>query len=282
MENAVDALKMVAAILIFVIAIASSFSLFGTAKTTADSIMTMRDKQAYLEAAELDGEILYTSSSTIKEGLDATETNKAEESNTITGVTKKGDRIVKLEDVISTIYRYSKEKYGVTIVESDGDVIARFDSNTEQIMSMWYDIDKTKEGFIEYIERLNVNTETEYAEPDFDASALENIYKIEVPGSSITHGAPWYGNEEEIQKRIACDLNGSEYKKEYKNALGDITAEQKYQGKNLINILTSGNPTIIEVTNEIDNSKYLEDGDDKTDLVQEYVMPTLEIVYIIT
>ena len=62
MENAADALKLAAAILIFIIAIATSFSLFGTAKETADSIITMRDKQAYLEAAELDNGILYTSS----------------------------------------------------------------------------------------------------------------------------------------------------------------------------------------------------------------------------
>ena len=66
MENAVDALKMAAAILIFIIALATSFSIFGTAKETADSIITMRDKQAYLAAAELDNGILYTSSSAIQ------------------------------------------------------------------------------------------------------------------------------------------------------------------------------------------------------------------------
>ena len=65
MENAADALKMAAAVIIFMIAIASSFSLFGQAKQTADSIIGMRDKQKYLEAAELDGGILYTSASAI-------------------------------------------------------------------------------------------------------------------------------------------------------------------------------------------------------------------------
>lgn len=65
MENAVDALKMAAAILIFIIAIGSSFSLFGTAKQTADSIILMRNKQAYLEHEELEG-TLYTSSKNIR------------------------------------------------------------------------------------------------------------------------------------------------------------------------------------------------------------------------
>ena len=60
MENAADALKLAAAILIFILAIASSFSLFGKAKETADFIITMRDKQAYLEEATLDNGILYT------------------------------------------------------------------------------------------------------------------------------------------------------------------------------------------------------------------------------
>ena len=104
MENAANALKMAAAILIFIIAIASSFSLFGTAKQTADSIIGMRNKQKYLEVAELD-KVLYTSSETIR---------SAE------GFTSNGDRIVDVSDVISTIFRYSKEKYGVTIIQADG------------------------------------------------------------------------------------------------------------------------------------------------------------------
>ena len=95
MENAVNALKMAAAILIFIIAIATSFSLFGTAKQTADSIIGMRDKQAYLEAAEVDNGILYTSSSAIQgntEGLteEQIEAQKTEQSK-IAGLTKNGD-----------------------------------------------------------------------------------------------------------------------------------------------------------------------------------------------
>ena len=49
MENAVEALKTAAAILVFVIAITVSFTMFSKAKTTADSIITMQDKQEYLD-----------------------------------------------------------------------------------------------------------------------------------------------------------------------------------------------------------------------------------------
>ena len=57
-----------------------------------------------------------------------------------------------------------------------------------------------------------------------------------------------------------------------------------YTGKNIITELTG--KTIIEVTNEIDQSTYLEDKDDEgnpidTNLLQQYEMPTVEIVYII-
>ena len=99
MENAVEALKTAAAVLVFVIAITVSFTMFSKAKTTADSIITMQDKQEYLEADELVGE-QYESST-----------------KSITGMNANGDRIVNLEDIVSAIYRYNLEIYGVTIIE---------------------------------------------------------------------------------------------------------------------------------------------------------------------
>ena len=41
---------------------------------------------------------------------------------------------------------------------------------------------------------------------------LENIYKLQVDGnSSIKCGAPWYGNNKEIAKRINSQLCGKIY-----------------------------------------------------------------------
>lgn len=260
MENAVDALKMAAAILVFIIAIGSSFSLFGTAKQTADSIITMRDKQAYLDAAELDGGILYTSTDSITSGA-------------ITGINTNGHRIVVVDDVISTILRYNKEKYGVTILESNGNVIARFDSNTENVIRQWNNIES---GLDLFINNLNNNIKTYYATPNFTEDKLKEIYAIEVEGNSqIECGAPWYGNDQEIQRRIACELSGKEYKYN----------KQKFKrDTGLFDILNGAE--IIEVTNEIDQSKYLKYEDEEgneidTNLLQQYEMPTVEIVYII-
>lgn len=279
MENAADALKMAAAILIFIIALSVAFSIIGTTKQTADSIITMRDKQAYLESADLDGGILYTSSSNIKG-----ESNNITDESSISGVTTNGDRIVKVEDIVSTIYRYSKEKYGVTIVKKDGKVLARFDSNTEQVMSQWYNIVDgvdSKNNTVTaddqkklYAEKISNRIKNIYIENEIELN-LEGLYTVGVKGNStIKCGAPWYGNETEIQKRIACDLNGSKY----------IYNNQTYTGKNLLTELQ--NKKIVEITKETDNSTYLKDtdenGSDKTtDLLQQYEMPTVEIIYVI-
>lgn len=288
MENAADALKMAAAILIFIIAIASSFSLFGTAKQTADSIIGMRDKQAYLEAAEEEvGGILYTSSSSIKgENVEDSEGDSIT-TEYVAGVTKNGDRIVSVSDVISTIYRYSKEKYGVTIVESSGTVKARYDSNTESVMSQWYNIiDNEETGKTaedqknDYIKKIKENIGTKYissANIDLD---LVSLYKISVTGNgTIECGAPWYGNDEEIQKRINADISGSTYK--YNGQEYNADSANK---KNLLETLSG--KKIIEVTNEIDQSKYLSDTNEagdtiETNLLQQYQMPTVEIIYIV-
>lgn len=260
MENAVDALKIAAAVLVFIIAIGSSFSLFGTAKHTADSIITMRDKQAYLEAAELDNGILYTSSDSVT-------------SENATGVNSDGNRIVNVSDVISTIYRYSKEKYGVTIIKKDGTVIARYDSNTDSVMTQWNKITdfSKKTNFVNSIKTRICTTYVSLI--NMNVSDLENLYKISIEGGSgrITVGAPWYGNEEEIQKKIGCDLKGVEYKKDH----------QKYKrSSSLLDTLKEA-IQIIEVINEIDNSTYLKDEAEETDLLQQYEMPTVEIVYIL-
>lgn len=267
MENAVDALKMAAAILVFVTAITISFTLFNKAKSTADSIVTMRDRQGYLTSAELDGNILYTSSDYIEHGGEANVRNKI-------GVTTSGDRIVKVDDVVATITRYNKEKYGVTVVrKTSGEVLARFDSNTENMMRHWYNVsDETKEN---YAKLLNKNTATAYAQPKFlDGSnnVLEKeLYKIDVAGNgTIKCGAPWYGNDAEINNRISAQLSGKQYK--YNG--------QTFQRPALLDALNAAT-TIVEVTNEIDQSTYLKDGTEDTKLLQEYEMPTIEVIYII-
>ena len=270
MENIASALKMVAAILVFVIALASAFSIFGTTKQTADSIITMRDKQGYLDIAQMDNGILYTSTNSIVTG-------------NVEGVNTNGDRIVTIDNVVSTIYRYNKEKYGVTILESNGNVIARFDSNTENVMRQWYNIVKdeitgktAEEQKTEFTNKIKKNISTFYVPEGNIKLDLEEIYEVTTTGNAkIQCGAPWYGNEAEIQKRIACELSGEKY---------DFHGQWFQRTKGVIDILNDAKAAgkkIVEVTNEIDQSDYLKDGTEETNLLQQYEMPTVEIVYII-
>lgn len=273
MENAVEALKTAAAVLVFVIAITVSFTMFSKAKTTADSIITMQDKQEYLEADELVGE-QYESST-----------------KSITGMNANGDRIVNLEDIVSAIYRYNLEKYGVTIIEKTGDtgkVLARFDSNTESIMRQWYNIQEKKDEETGSIlskvdiqnnirDQIRKNLTTTYIKEFEDITLdLTEIYKIEVDGNStIKVGAPWYGNEKEIIKRCNADISGEDYIYGTAGSAGNIT----YKGKKLWEKLNvkANNRKITEVIKEIDQSKYI----GETNLLQEYQLPTIEVIYIV-
>lgn len=257
MENAVDALKTAVAVLIFIIAITASFTMFAKAKVTADSIITSRDKQEYLESADL-ANILYTDSTSIQSAT----------------MTRFGDRIVQVEDVISSIYRYNLEKYGVTIVSTNGEVLARFDSNTENIMRQWYNIkgtapevEQTQKKFAGKIkDNISINANRYITgEIKLEKDDLKSLYEVNVTGNNqIKVGAPWYGNESEIIKRCNIDISGA----------GTYTYNNiNYTGKDIYTKL-NGKP-IIEVINEIDNSKYVGDT-----LLQDYQLPTIEIVYI--
>lgn len=79
MENVADALRMAFAVLIFVIAIAIAMSLLNQANATTKQIFYSMDKITYLEQA-----------------------NKSEEAA--------NHRIVGMETIIPTIYRYSVER----------------------------------------------------------------------------------------------------------------------------------------------------------------------------
>lgn len=268
MENAVEALKTAAAVLIFVIAITISFTMFSKAKTSADDILLSQDTQEYLDAAELEDK-LYVSSAAIQSG-----TSSITQENNAT-MTTKGYRIVEKEDVISTLYRYNLEKYGVTISDKEGNIIARYDSNTENLVRQYYNL--SEEIKKKYIENLKNNTKNSEIEPNYyyineNDNSLYNLYNLTVAGNTkIACGAPWYGNDTEINKRINADVGGYAY----------IINNQTREISKGLNEILDESYKIIEIVNEIDNSKYLKDGDTNTSLLQQYELPTIEVVYII-
>ena len=263
MENIVDAIKMAAIVLIFVLALTLTFNIIGKSKVSADSLLTIQDRQKYLEANEVEN-ILYMSDEGIKSNSE--------------DYTSEGHRIVGLDAMISTIYRYDKEKFGVTVIKNNGDIIARFDSATEAIVNNWNnisnklndmgDIEKTAdEQKEEYIERLVENISVKVSGVDIhinNTDIIETMYGL----GDGTIGAPWYVDTYEIIKRINADIQGEQYSYNGKT----------YEGKNL---KLYSRKKIIEITKEIDNSVYLQDGGNITDLLTEYQMPTIEVIYVI-
>lgn len=99
MENAVDALKIAAAVLVFVIALTIAFALLSQAKATSDIMLFASDKTNY-----------YTYS---KDADDAE------------------GRIVGADVVISSLYRYYKESVVVRIVDENNNIIEEFNTETD-------------------------------------------------------------------------------------------------------------------------------------------------------
>ena len=100
MEDAVEALKIGFAVLVFVIALSVAFSSLTQAKQVSDTVLEM------------------TSSTYLTEYK-------------YPGSAPGAGRIVGIETVIPTLYRYSKEKYSVDIVEN-GNIREKFDTDTER------------------------------------------------------------------------------------------------------------------------------------------------------
>jgi hypothetical protein len=99
MENAVEAMKMGFAMIVFVIALTASMYLLNTASTTSKILLYYADETNYLDNIEVNSD-----------------------------VTK---RTVNVETIIPTLYRYYKENFAVQIYNKDGKLVQMFDVNIE-------------------------------------------------------------------------------------------------------------------------------------------------------
>lgn len=109
MENAVSALKIAFGIFVFILGLTILFGLTAQAREVAGVLITEADKTTYYEYYE--------------GGSDTIDGN--------------GNRIVTFEDIIPALYRYSEENYAVTIIDKNGNIVTRFDLDTEAICNNW-------------------------------------------------------------------------------------------------------------------------------------------------
>lgn len=98
MENAVDALKIAFAVFVLTMALSIGMYMFNQAKATADVVLASSDTETYA---------MYTNAI---EGIASTD----------------GDRIVGLETIIPTLYKYYKENYTVVFLQSNGEPLTLY------------------------------------------------------------------------------------------------------------------------------------------------------------
>lgn len=157
MENAVDALKIAFAVMVFSMALSLTMYMFSQARETADAVLHSSDITEFVEydEAKLDG------------------------SGNITG----DARVVGLESIVPTLYKYYKENYTVVFREADGNYMPLFESQ-----STW------QSG---YTNKYFRDTSKEICSFDVEEETKRN--------------EPWTGSREEYKKNIDAFLSGEKY-----------------------------------------------------------------------
>lgn len=256
-ENISNALLMAGAMLVFIIAVSLTFSLISQTKTTADTVLFSYDDTKYYD-----------------QGLEDITYTLANE--------KDLNRIVDMETILPTVYRYIKEHYGVTIMKSNGEIIARFDETTESMVHQWknYLRDALKDGenskceiHYNYLKNLYESAGLTFECSSYDdlENLWEKIYHSNKKSGNIqiTYGTPWLGDESKVAKRLDADFGGG---------IADY-ASGDHEGLNLLNEYEGKKFKEIYVFVTADDGKILdeESGDSVNTKSSE---TKLEIIYV--
>lgn len=159
MENAVDALKMAFAVIVFMTALSITIYMFTQAKTTSDLVLQASDVTEYMEYTVLD------------------------ESAEI-----KNDRIVGLETIIPTLYKYYKENYTVVFRNSNGTPMDLYTSQTNE--KLW-----SKNYVNKYYSRQ---------------TDLKKVCSFDVDEETSRH-EPWTGNMNYYKQNLDMFLSGKTF-----------------------------------------------------------------------
>lgn len=162
MDNAIDALKIAFAVLVFVMALSISMRVFSQAKTVSDEVFYMTDKTNFYE---------YTSNDKMPEG-----------------------RIVSGETIIPTLYRYYKENFNVIIKDVKGNVLWEF--NLEKEIKAYNEDYKNAP----WLGNANVDTKKRVdIEVSGITNKVNNVmYESQVKGTGILE----FAERKEIQRNI--------------------------------------------------------------------------------
>lgn len=169
MENAVDALKMAFAVMVFVMALSITMFMFSQARETADIVLHKTDITSFMEYEEA---------------------NQDSE-----------NRVVGLETIIPTLYKYYKENYTVVFRNANGTPLEVYKTKTNT--SLW------SEGYTN----------------EYYGNKSERVCSFDVDEETKRH-EPWTGSMQFYKANLDAFLNGGEFK----NPSGNAEMNYKYDG----------------------------------------------------
>lgn len=193
MENAADAIKMAAAVLIFVGALAIAIIMIGQARATSDAVLSYTDATNYYTYVESSG----------------------------ADVTQNGNRIVGLDTVISTLYRYYKEGFKVEFIDQSNQPIVIY-----EIKNVVYNPPEDNTEYWEWVNKYTDDSPT-IVNNRLTLNLKINYFDLEDETSRNKINAPW----------TAGNIDGSSLKdKQYtlvrKNLEKFITEDVNWSGNN--------------------------------------------------
>ncbi len=199
MENATDALKMAFAAMIFVMALTISIVMFSHLNQTSKIVLSASDVTKFYEYEE---------------------------------ATNQKNRIVGLETIIPTLYKYYKENYMVLFLNSNGEPLKLYNTKTDS--NLWGN--GTING-----ENSNKGLIGKYYSNKSDKNP---VCTFDVDEETIRH-EPWVGSPSDYKKNIDAFLNGEVFdfpngsgnKYDYKEELGVGGFIGKYSGKQFYEII---------------------------------------------
>ena len=179
MENAVDALKLAFAVIVFIMALAITISVFNSAKAASDTMLYVQDETNYYDYYDY---------------------------NYDENVSKYQKRIVGLETVIPTLYKYYKENYTVvfqqgTYNEKTGEL-----TNVEKIiLYITRSEPEANDGTVLWGDYYN-----NYAKYwGNDRNKRKKICSFDINEETQRHEI-WSGKQEDAKRNLDCFLSGKE------------------------------------------------------------------------
>lgn len=180
MENAVDALKIAFALFIFVMALSLCMYMFTKAIQTSDIVLESSDVTTFMEYVE--------PSDMIGE-----------------------DRIVGLETIIPTLYKYYKENYTVVFLESDGSPMELYTSQTNELLWSGH------------------GTDNAYTNRYYNNNYDKRICAFDVDEETRRH-EPWTGNTNYYKQNLDMFLSGGTFVAPSGNGMDYNYSDRKING----------------------------------------------------